>query len=784
MVKAFSDASPKKFKYGKWLLEQSPEASLVILRAAFRLAAQVKKQFKDDNLWNLRDCLLKRNLPYTLKDIEFICKKVSTALTYHGIDPLLIRPIEYWVSSDPSHILSETAKQNLSLIRNNKKKLENIWVDQSKSLARIDKLLGQSSKQNILKADCPWAIQVSKDLESMKPAVQESWNQLLAHCVLVGNSPTEKWKKGAAELVQAIGETSFQSMFQRWTELLSEKEIEGQSNGIDGTNEHIACGLVRCAVFQPTDRTTAILGTLATNMYRSVPGVGPRSMRVGNACIATLGAMNTVDSISQLAIVKTKVKKRSLQLMVARQLEALVKARNTSLEDLEELTIPSYGLTEVGTRIESCEKLRVKMIASGPKSVDVHWYDDQNKSLSKLPSKLSDTCTAWVTNIKRDADDLKKMLLVQRDRIEGMYCLDKSWSFANWRQNYLNGLVVGVLARTLIWTFKDKEKTQTGIWHDGDIVDSRGKKISINDQALVSLWHPLDSNPDEIKLWRTWIVDNQIQQSLKQAFREVYLVTDAEKKTKTYSNRFAAHILRQAQFRALAQQRSWKAHFHGGFDGGDCGDTTREFPHLNLAANLTTTAILSARTEGYAYQYVSSDRVRFTSPLGWKGKPQPIADIPPVIFSEVMRDVDLFVGVCSVGNDPNWKDRGARPDFQSYWASYSVADLHESGKSRHAVLAALLPRMKHLNSHSKLSDKYLRVQGKLHAYLIHLGSTNIQIESNNQYLCIVPKGREKTLDVVLPFEGDFALALILSKALMLIDDDKISDPLIRTQLRS
>jgi hypothetical protein len=126
--------------------------------------------------------------------------------------------------------------------------------------ARIDKLLGQSSKQNELEVDCPWAIQMSKDLESMKPALQENWKQLLAHCVLVGNSLTEKWKKAAAEMVQAIGATSFQSMFQRWTELLSEKEADGQINCVEGTNEHILCGLVRCSIFQTTDRTAAILG--------------------------------------------------------------------------------------------------------------------------------------------------------------------------------------------------------------------------------------------------------------------------------------------------------------------------------------------------------------------------------------------------------------------------------------------------------------------------------------------------------------------------------------------
>ena len=31
----------------------------------------------------------------------------------------------------------------------------------------------------------------------------------------------------------------------------------------------------------------------------------------------------------------------------------------------------------------------------------------------------------------------------------------------------------------------------------------------------------------------------------------------------------------------------------------------------------------------------------------------PLEEVPPLVLSEVMRDADLFVGVASVGNDPN-----------------------------------------------------------------------------------------------------------------------------------
>ena len=43
-------------------------------------------------------------------------------------------------------------------------------------------------------------------------------------------------------------------------------------------------------------------------------------------------------------------------------------------------------------------------------------------------------------------------------------------------------------------------------------------------------------------------------------------------------------------------------------------------------------------------------------------------------------------------------------------------------------------------SQCTLSDRFLVVRGKLHTYKIHLGTGNILMEPNDQYLCIVPRG--------------------------------------------
>jgi hypothetical protein len=33
-------------------------------------------------------------------------------------------------------------------------------------------------------------------------------------------------------------------------------------------------------------------------------------------------------------------------------------------------------------------------------------------------------------------------------------------------------------------------------------------------------------------------------------------------------------------------------------------------------------------------------------------------EVPTLVFSKIMRNVDLFVGMESIGNDPAWQDGG------------------------------------------------------------------------------------------------------------------------------
>jgi len=181
------------------------------------------------------------------------------------------------------------------------------------------------------------------------------------------------------------------------------------------------------------------------------------------------------------------------------------------------------------------------------------------------------------------------------------------------------------------------------------------------------------------------------------------------------------------------------------------------------------------------FTYIATDQARFYRLA--EQEALPLAEVPPLVFSEVMREVDLFVGVASVGNNPEWADGGPEGRFRDYWHAYSFGELNASAQTRKAVLERLIPRLA-IASRCSFDERFLVVRGKLRKYKIHLGSGNILMEPNGQYLCIVPKrGEDAGSSIFLPFEGDRTLSIVLSKALLLADDDQITDETIVRQIR-
>lgn len=595
-----------------------------------------------------------------------------------------------------------------------------------------------------------------------------------------------------------------------------------------------------------------LLTILALTSYRKPKFSGPRLLKVGNACVYSLSAMPGLDGVGQLALLKARVKSPIVQKMLEKALNATAERLNIPREEIEEMAVPAYGLTGVGVCEEAMGEFAVRLTVAADGSAELVWLKPDAKPQKSVPAAVKASHAEELKELQAAAKDIQRMLPAQRERLDSLFLAQKSWPSAVWRERYRDHPLVGVLARRLIWEFTTDGKATAGMWRaaerrsptrhepdtqhadsesgaptalrssrreeapfqcgvrnadakcgiesqslvtsaatQGEIVDLDLRPVAVNDTTVVRLWHPIGKDVDEVLAWREWLESQQIQQPFKQAHREVYVLTDAERNTGVYSNRFAAHILRQHQCNALCAARGWKNKLRLMVDD-TYPPASRLLPQWGLRAEFWIEGIgenYGADTnESGVYLRVATDQVRFyrlpANPHENAGDPIPLDQIPPLVFSEIMRDVDLFVGVASVGNDPTWNDGGPDGRFRDYWQSYSFGDLSATAQTRRAILERLVPRLK-IADRCSFVDKFLVVRGQLRNYNIHLGSGNILMTPNDQYLCIVAKQSAAAGDgkVFLPFEGDTLLSVILSKACLLAADDRITDTTIVSQLK-
>ncbi|GAA2249611.1 DUF4132 domain-containing protein [Streptomyces indiaensis] len=645
--------------------------------------------------------------------------------------------------------------------------------------------------------------------QALSDATGPDWQALLAHALTATASrPTAKWDKGARALLDALGTDRVRETVLSWLALVGRPRtlpLERRAwepdvdNAYDPYNATALRGLAwLLSLLPPHPGTARALGALVETSLKKVAGLGPRNPKVANAGVVALARIDSEAALAELARLATRVTYKNTAKLLDTALEARATALGLAREEIEELAVPAYGLTDVGHAEHRLGETTALLEVRGPRAV-LSWRNAAGKPVRTVPVAVKRDHPDELKDLKTAVKDIDKMLSAQTERLDRQFLARRSWPYAVWRERYLDHPLVGTLARRLLWTI---DGTTAG-YADGELRTLADEPLTGGDR--VELWHPVGHEPAQIVAWRDWLERHGVTQPFKQAHREVYLLTDAERATRTYSNRFAAHIVRQHQFHSLAALRGWHNKLRLCVDDS-APPATRELPRWGLRAEYWIEGDGEEygvdTTDSGSYLRLRTDQVRFypldapqnsahcyggaytmwLAPGQDPAAPVPLEDIPPLVLSEVLRDVDLFVGVASVGNDPTWQDGGPGGRFQEYWTSYGFGELNASAETRRLLLERLVPRLA-IAERCTLEGRFLHVKGDRHTYKIHLGSGNILHTPNDQYVCIVPKSTPTTPATgYLPYEGDRMLAVILSKAMLLAADTKITDPSILSQL--
>ncbi|WP_432107520.1 DUF4132 domain-containing protein [Streptomyces sp. AA1529] len=303
------------------------------------------------------------------------------------------------------------------------------------------------------------------------------------------------------------------------------------------------------------------------------------------------------------------------------------------------------------------------------------------------------------------------------------------------------------------------------LWRDR--AGTIGLLDEVDTTGPVTAVHPVELHERGLLAhWQRQLVRRRLRQPVKQAFRELYLLTPAEYEAGDVSWRFAGQTVDGKVAAQLLSGRGWST--HGEYDDHQATRT--------VGGGLV--AALACEFNGYfGMGEVRVGGLRFLTggpsapgrrgaPAGpdSAGSPVPLADVPPVAFSEAMRDLDLVVSVA--GTVPEAYQSPAQAVGRAQLLAALVADL---GLARVAV-----------EGHTAV------VRGTRATYRVQLTSGSIHVEPAG-HLCVVPASFGTTAHrrLFLPFaDEDRMTSIILSKVLLLAEDEQITDPSILTQLAS
>ena len=496
----------------------------------------------------------------------------------------------------------------------------------------------------------------------------------------------------AGPLIEAVGRDEFKARLLRWLPLVDRPRTQCASRGrrlgspteddlLQPPHVDLLKGLAWCAGLEADRDLARALAALALSAYRKVPGQGPQARRrSATRPSRRSGMMPGMDAVGQLALLKVKVKFGPAQKEIEKALTAAAEREGLPRDEIEELAVPAYGLDEVGRRRESLGDYAAELVVEG-KTPSFAGQGRRRQAAQVGPGRRQEGARRGAQGAASGGQGRRQ----DADRPARAASTACSSPARPGRSRLARALPRPPARR------HDRPPADLALRTDGKAARRhlarrparrrrRPAARRARRRARRSSSGTRSAGRSTRSLaWRDWLDRHQVRQPFKQAHREVYLLTDAERGT--------AHLLqplrrpRPAPAPVPRPLRRPRLAEQAPPDGRRrLPADEQDLPEWGLRAEFWVEGIGDEygrdTTESGAYLHLTTDQVRFYE-IGAAAALRPrrrrrllarlepgrrraaaARRVPPLVFSEVMRDVDLFVGVASVGNDPTWDDGG------------------------------------------------------------------------------------------------------------------------------
>lgn len=420
-------------------------------------------------------------------------------------------------------------------------------------------------------------------------------------------------------------------------------------------------------------------------------------------------------------------------------------AKNAGFSDVSRLTLrmETKLFEDIKPLLEWNEvediRLRIQIDGNGKAQIKC---EKGGKALKSVPAKYKKNEKVITFQ------ETKKQLTEQYRRTRQMFeeAMENETEFTVEELNLLNtNPAVNPIVSRLVYRTGDK----LGFLEGSTLIDFSGRETKLMGKTSLKIAHPyhiyMDGHWHE---YQKYIFDNEIVQPFKQVFRELYVKT-ADESQACHSLRYAGNQIQPQKTKACLKSRRWVVDVEEGLQ--------KVYYRENIIATIYALAdwFSPSDIEAPTLEWVGFyDRKTYL--------PIKIEDVPDIIFSEVMRDVDMAVSVAHAGAvDPE--------------TSHSTVEM------RKAIIEFTLPLFGLDNV--RLEGTFAFISGERADYAIHLGSGVVHLQGGPM-INVLPVHSQHRGKLFLPFvDDDPKTAQIISEILLFGEDKKMKDPFILEQIQ-
>lgn len=358
----------------------------------------------------------------------------------------------------------------------------------------------------------------------------------------------------------------------------------------------------------------------------------------------------------------------------------------------------------------------------------------ENKRLNSVPAKIKKD--AYIMECKKVVTSLKDQQKRAKASLENAMIRSDVFTYKE-LTDLMNHPVISPLIKNLLFI-------------NGAHVDIYDGFTDVEDNSELRIAHSYDLYSTKTWIeWQRYAFENKVIQPFKQIFRELYIPNEDELREKTISRRYAGHQVQVRKTSAMLKTRGWTVDGENGLQ--------KVYYKENIIATMYAAADWFSPAdveEPVLETVVFFDRKTY--------KPILFTEIPPIVFSEVMRDIDMVVSIAHVG--------GVDPE-----ASHSTVEMRAS------IVRELLALLKITNA--EIKERHVIVKGSLGEYAVHLGSGVVHMTGRGAINILAVQSQHRGR-VFLPFaDEDPRTAEIMSKILLLSNDKDIKDTAILAQIK-